>query len=137
MPAFVPGQRWLSEAEPELGVGQGAVGAGGVEGEAGVGRVDPGEFLAGGDGVTLVDGQALDGAGHLGGHQDLRGLDVPGGHDEARVLALAAAGAEGGGEDDGDDGGSSHSALHARAPLRRGPDGGVSGASPRRVSSSR
>ena len=39
------------QAEPELGLGQGAIGAGGVEGEAGVGRVDPGQLLAGGDRV--------------------------------------------------------------------------------------
>ena len=37
------------QAEPELGLGQGAIGTGGVEGEAGVGRVDPGQLLAGGD----------------------------------------------------------------------------------------
>ncbi len=119
------------QAEAQLGLGEGALGAGRVEGEARVGRVDPGQLLAGDDRAPLVHGQALDGAGGLGRDADFGGLDVAGGHDEARVLALAAGAARGGDDEEGgDEGNGSPAARHGCAPLRRCRDGRPSGASP-------
>jgi len=125
-------------SQAQLGLGLGAVGPGRGEGELGVGRVDAGDLLADGDGGPFVDREPLQRARDLGGDEDLGGLDVAGGGDETGVVGLAAGAGRRGGEGEGEgEGGETDTALHARAPLRRGRDGGPCGASPRRVSSSR
>ena len=126
-PRATSSTREPAQAQAQLGLGLGALGrAPASRARRGVGRVDAGELLAGGDGGPLVDGQASRRCpATLVETQDLGGLDVAGGDDEARRRRpcgrrrrRAATRTAGRGGRDG------HSASCARSFAARGGHGG-------------
>ena len=78
------------QAQAQVGGGLIPVGAGRVQGQPDVHRVDPGQFLAGAHEVPLLEREAFQSPRHFRGDPDVGGLHVPGGDDEGRVPPVAA-----------------------------------------------